>query len=62
MLGVGLELHYLGNIFLQVYKRFVEIGRVVLINEGPDLGKLCVIIDLVDQRRVSHMYHYSQHT
>lgn len=36
-----------------MYKRFVEIGRVVLINEGPDQGKLCVIIDVVDQRRVS---------
>lgn len=38
--------------FVQVYKRFVEIGRVALINEGPDQGKLCVIIDVVDQRRV----------
>ena len=37
---------------LQVYKRFVEIGRVALINDGPDRGKLCVIIDIVDQRRV----------
>ena len=38
---------------LQVYKRFVEIGRVALINDGPDQGKLCVIVDVVDQRRVS---------
>lgn len=37
---------------VQVYKRFVEVGRVALINEGPDQGKLCVIIDVVDQRRV----------
>jgi len=36
----------------QVYKRFVEVGRVALINDGPDQGKLCVIIDVVDQRRV----------
>ena len=35
-----------------MYKRFVEIGRVALINEGPDQGKLCVIIDVIDQRRV----------
>lgn len=34
-----------------VYKRFVEIGRVALINDGPDQGKLCVIVDVVDQRR-----------
>ena len=36
-----------------MYKRFVEIGRVALINEGDDEGKLCVILDLIDQRRVS---------
>lgn len=38
---------------LQVYKRLVEIGRVALINSGPDEGKLCVIVDVVDQNRVS---------
>jgi len=27
------------------------IGRVCLINHGPDSGKLCVIIDVVDQNR-----------
>ena len=37
---------------MQVFKRFVEIGRVALINEGPDQGKLCVILDVIDQRRV----------
>ncbi|CAH3025898.1 unnamed protein product, partial [Porites evermanni] len=35
----------------QVYKRLVEIGRVALINSGPDEGKLCVIVDVVDQNR-----------
>lgn len=39
---------------LQVFKRFVEIGRVALINTGPNEGKLCVIIDVIDQRRVSN--------
>ncbi|KAM7441290.1 60S ribosomal protein L14 [Porites harrisoni] len=34
-----------------VYKRLVEIGRVALINSGPDEGKLCVIVDVVDQNR-----------
>lgn len=33
------------------FKRFVEIGRVALINYGPDEGKLCTIIDVVDQNR-----------
>merc|ERR1712127_200269 len=27
---------------------FVEIGRVALINHGPDAGKLCVIVDIVN--------------
>mmetsp|Transcript_58255 Transcript_58255/g.126580 ORF Transcript_58255/g.126580 Transcript_58255/m.126580 type:complete len:144 (+) Transcript_58255:52-483(+) len=34
------------------FTRFVEVGRVALINYGPDLGKLCVIIEIVDQKRV----------
>ncbi|XP_065827446.1 large ribosomal subunit protein eL14-like [Oscarella lobularis] len=34
-----------------VFKRFVEIGRVAFITCGPDTGKLCVIVDLVDQKR-----------
>mmetsp|Transcript_21932 Transcript_21932/g.36340 ORF Transcript_21932/g.36340 Transcript_21932/m.36340 type:complete len:140 (-) Transcript_21932:166-585(-) len=33
------------------YSRFVQIGRVVLINYGPDAGKLAVIIDVIDQNR-----------
>lgn len=32
--------------------RFVEIGRVVFINFGPDTGKLAVIVDVVDYNRV----------
>ncbi|XP_046843724.1 60S ribosomal protein L14-like [Xenia sp. Carnegie-2017] len=34
-----------------VYNRFVEIGRVALINTGPEAGRLCVIMDVVDQNR-----------
>ncbi|CAM9186622.1 unnamed protein product, partial [Discosporangium mesarthrocarpum] len=33
------------------FKRFVEIGRVVLINYGPFEGKLAVIIDVVDSNK-----------
>lgn len=33
------------------FKRFVEVGRVVLINFGPDAGKLATIIDIVDQNK-----------
>jgi large subunit ribosomal protein L14e len=32
--------------------RFVEIGRVVYINYGPDQGKLAVVVDIVDYNRV----------
>jgi hypothetical protein len=35
-----------------LYSRFVQLGRVVLINYGPDAGKLATIIDIVDQNRV----------
>lgn len=37
---------------LQPFTRFVEIGRVALVNYGPDEGKLAVIIDVLDQNRV----------
>lgn len=35
------------------FKRFVEIGRVALVNYGEDYGKLVVIVDVVDQNRVT---------
>ena len=34
------------------FTRFVEVGRVVLINYGPDAGKLATIIEIVDGQRV----------
>eukprot|EP01035_Chromulina_nebulosa_P018660 gene18660-24405_t len=34
------------------FTRFVEVGRVVLINHGPDNGKLATIIDIIDSKRV----------
>jgi large subunit ribosomal protein L14e len=34
-----------------VFKRYVEVGRVVLINYGPDAGKLATIIDIVDSNK-----------
>lgn len=33
------------------FKRFMEVGRVVLINYGPDKGKLATVIDIVDQNK-----------
>lgn len=35
-----------------LFRRFVELGRICLINYGPDYGKLCVIIDVIDHNRV----------
>lgn len=35
------------------FQRYVEIGRVAMINYGSDYGKLVVISDVVDQNRVS---------
>lgn len=37
---------------LQTFTRFVQAGRVALINYGPDFNKLVVIVDLLDQNRV----------
>lgn len=34
-----------------VFKRYVEIGRVCLINYGPESGKLATIIDVLDQNK-----------
>jgi len=37
---------------MSLFKRYVEIGRVVLISYGPDAGKLATVIDVIDQNRV----------
>jgi len=34
------------------FKRFVEPGRLSLITYGPDAGKMCTIVDIIDHRRV----------
>ena len=36
---------------MQVFKRFVELGRVALINYGDLEGKLCVIVNVIDHNR-----------
>merc|ERR1712166_1519771 len=35
-----------------MFDRFVEPGRLALITYGPCAGKMCTIIDMVDQKRV----------
>ena len=34
------------------FKKFVEIGRVVVVNYGPLVGKLAVIVDILNTTRV----------
>jgi len=34
------------------FRKFVETGRVVFVAEGPDEGKLCTIVNIIDQNRV----------
>jgi large subunit ribosomal protein L14e len=32
--------------------KLVEVGRVVLIRRGPSTGKLAVIVEIIDHKRV----------
>nr|XP_023013466.1 60S ribosomal protein L14 [Leptinotarsa decemlineata] len=34
------------------FKRFVETGRVAVVSDGPNKGKLVSIVDVIDQTRV----------
>ncbi|KZT20205.1 60S ribosomal protein L14 [Neolentinus lepideus HHB14362 ss-1] len=34
-----------------VFKRFVEVGRVVLLNSGPNAGSIAVIAEVIDHNR-----------
>ncbi|RDX55273.1 60S ribosomal protein L14 [Polyporus arcularius HHB13444] len=33
------------------FKRFVEVGRVVLLKSGPQEGKIAVIVEIIDHNR-----------
>ena len=35
-----------------VFRRFVEVGRVIIINYGPHIGKLAVIVDVLTTTKV----------
>ena len=35
------------------FTRFVEVGRVALINFGENQGRLCTIVDILDGQKVS---------
>ena len=36
----------------QTFQRFVEVGRVVLLEQGPNAGKLATIVEIQDASRV----------
>lgn len=41
--------------------KLVEVGRVVLIRSGPYTGKLAVIVEIIDHKRVrSHDFAYAE--
>ncbi|CAE6369371.1 unnamed protein product [Rhizoctonia solani] len=33
------------------FKRFVEVGRVVLLTNGPSQGKIAVVVEIIDHNR-----------
>merc|ERR1712217_510826 len=37
---------------MAMYTRFVQPGRLALITYGPCAGKMCTVVDIVDQKRV----------
>ena len=39
----------------QPFQRFVEIGRVAVIQDGDAAGKIAAIVDVIDQNRVSYI-------
>ncbi|KAJ3795650.1 ribosomal protein L14-domain-containing protein [Lentinula aff. detonsa] len=41
------------------FKRFVEVGRVVLLKSGPYAGKIAVIAEIIDHKRVGHHNYYA---
>ncbi|KAF8918821.1 ribosomal protein L14-domain-containing protein [Mucidula mucida] len=36
------------------FRRFVEVGRVVLLKAGPSAGKIAVIAEIIDHNRAPH--------
>ncbi len=40
----------------KLYTRFAEVGRVVLVQYGPNYGKLATIVDILDQNRVCTVF------
>ena len=37
----------------QTFRKLIQIGRVVYLNDGPYRGKLAVVVDIIDCNKVS---------
>ena len=45
---------------LQPFHRFVEIGRIAVLQDGPRAGKIAAIVDVIDQNRVRlEFFHFN---
>ena len=51
--SISFELGPVSEKFTMPFKKFVEIGRVAVLNgEGPNQGKIAAIVNVIDQNRV----------
>merc|ERR1712002_738022 len=42
----------MGSVENMPFKRFVEIGRIAVLQDGPKTGEIAAIVDVIDQNRV----------
>ncbi|KAG5653470.1 hypothetical protein H0H81_000239 [Sphagnurus paluster] len=42
---------WIGSVHESNFKRFVEVGRVVLLKSGPNAGKIAIISEIIDHNR-----------
>jgi len=44
------------NVYPDVEFRLVEVGRLVLLNDGPSAGQLATIVEIIDHKRVRNLF------
>ena len=45
-------------VFLQPFLKFVEIGRIAVLQDGPQAGKIAAVVNVIDQNRVRTKYYF----
>ncbi|MPC27100.1 60S ribosomal protein L14 [Portunus trituberculatus] len=45
----------------QTFRKLIQIGRVVYLNEGPYRGKLAVVVDIIDCNKRSNMTDFDRY-